>query len=68
MKKIRNEKLSLQKASIVELNSLQMHTVYGGTGYNTSNDPETLGNDTGILTSNPRNTFTTCSSVKTTSK
>lgn len=67
MKKIRNEKLTLQKTSIVELNSLQMHTIFGGTNYNTSNDPETLGNDTGIL-SNPRNTFTTCSSVKTTSK
>ncbi|MFC4816579.1 MULTISPECIES: class I lanthipeptide [unclassified Flavobacterium] len=68
MKKIRNEKLSLQKTSIVELNSLQMHTIYGGTNYNTGNDPITVDNETELFTSNPRNTFTTCSSVKTTSK
>ena len=65
MKKIRKEKLSLQKATIVELNNLQMLKINGGTDYNTSTDPDTdpdTGGTTGVATSNPRNTFTTCSS------
>lgn len=66
MKKIKKEKLSLQKATVVELNSTQMHIINGGSEYNTVNDPDTMdtiGSDTKV-NSGPRLTYTTCSSVR----
>ncbi len=65
MKKIKKQKLILQKKSIVELNVSQMNKIIGGTGdANNTIDPSatTSIDTTGI---NPRTIFTTCSSNRT---
>lgn len=64
MKKIKKQKLILQKTSVIELNVSEMNKIIGGTGdVTTINDPSaTISIDTGI---NPRTIFTTCSSNRT---
>ena len=60
MKKIKKEKLSLQKATIAELNTVQMIKINGGSDSDTITTTDTT-NDTSDVT-NPRLTYTTCSS------
>ena len=61
MKKIRKEKLRLQKGTVVELNNSQMSTINGGSEYDSINANTEYSPQSG-----PRLTYTTCSSVKTT--
>lgn len=65
MKKIRKEKLSLQKATVTELNYTQLIQIKGGD----DSDPVTTNDTTdGTNSNNPRNTYTLCSAVKTQTK
>ncbi|HKX86616.1 MAG TPA: class I lanthipeptide [Flavobacterium sp.] len=63
MKKIKKEKLSLQKATVTELNHTQLIRIKGGD----DSDPVTTTTDD-QNTNNPRNTYTLCSAVKTRTK
>lgn len=65
MKKIKKEKLSIQKVTITELDTAQMNRVNGGSEYNTGADPDTTATiDTDTKLSGPRLTYTTCSSIR----
>ncbi|MFC4816580.1 MULTISPECIES: class I lanthipeptide [unclassified Flavobacterium] len=65
MKKIKKEKLSLQKATVTELNYSQLIRIKGGD----DGEPFTTNCTTDDNnTNNPRNTYTLCSAIKTATK